>query len=209
MSADVGKRFLYSAVLIFVRGMSHVPTDIKLPLFVWWHFWINDWKSSPTIDINVKSFSNMLQWHNCFAFIISSLSKYFKIFQWLAVLLFLSRLCKKKFLVSRNLFCQQIPSADFCRQQIFFLSADSISKFLLSADLFFVSKYLCRRHGHDAHAGIYSFAPGLLLVGEVFAFGRRAISLLWWFHSFCRTFQEVRPPCRNHGKTENSCGLPR
>jgi hypothetical protein len=76
-------------------------------------------------------------------------------------------LCKKKFLVSRNRFCQQIPSADFCCQQIFFLSADSISKFLLTADFFFVSKCLCRHHLNDAHAGIYSFAPGLLLVGEV------------------------------------------
>ncbi len=80
-----------------------------------------------------------------------------------AVFLFLSRLCKKKFLVSRFRFCQQNPSADFCRQQIFFLSADSISKFLSSADLFFVSKCLCRCHGHDAHAGMYRFAPAAFL----------------------------------------------
>ena len=79
------------------------------------------------------------------------------------VSLFLSRFCKKKFLVSRFRFCQQIPSADFCCQQIFFLSADSISKFLSSADFFFVSKCLCRRHLNDAHAGIVRFAPACFL----------------------------------------------
>ena len=96
-------------------------------------------------------------------FIICSLRKCFKVFPSPAVLLFLSRLCKKTFLVSRFRFCQQIPSADFCSQQILFLSADSISKFLSSADLFFVSKCLCRRHGNDAHAGIFSFAPARFL----------------------------------------------
>ena len=78
-------------------------------------------------------------------------------------MLFLSRLCKKTLLVSRFRFWQQNPSADFYRQQIFFLSADSISKFLSSADLFFVSKCLCRRHGNDAHAGICRFAPASFL----------------------------------------------
>jgi hypothetical protein len=34
LSADSVKRFLKSAVSILVRGMSHVPTDIKLPLIV-------------------------------------------------------------------------------------------------------------------------------------------------------------------------------
>ena len=53
----------------------------------------------------------------------------FQVFSIAAVLLFLSRLCKKKFPVIRLRFCQQIPSADFCIQQIFFLSSDSISKF--------------------------------------------------------------------------------
>jgi hypothetical protein len=79
------------------------------------------------------------------------------------VSIFLSRFCKKKFLVSRFRFCQQIPSADFCRQQIFFLSADSISIFFSSADFFFVSKCLCRRHLNDAHAGIVRFAPACFL----------------------------------------------
>jgi hypothetical protein len=79
------------------------------------------------------------------------------------VSLFLSRVCKKKFLVSRFRFCQQIPSADFCSQQIFFLSANSISKFLSSADFIFVSKCLCRRHLIDAHAGIVRFAPAYFL----------------------------------------------
>jgi hypothetical protein len=32
--------------------------------------------------------------------------------------------------VSRFVFCQQIPSADFCREQFFFLSPDSVSRFL-------------------------------------------------------------------------------
>jgi hypothetical protein len=59
--------------------------------------------------------------------------------------------------------CQQIPSADFCRQQTSFLSADSISKFLSSADFFFVSKCLCRRHLNDAHAGIVRFVPACFL----------------------------------------------
>ncbi len=119
---------------------------------------------SPKKFINVKGNSNRLQWHvNCR--ICHLLSKqFFKLFPLPAVLLFLSRLCKKKFPVSRFRFCQQIPSADFCGQQIFFLSADSISKFLSSADLFFVSKCLCRRHGNDAHAGIFSFAPACFLL---------------------------------------------
>ncbi len=47
---------------------------------------------------------------------------------------------------------------------MFFLSADSISKFLSSADFFFfVSKCLCRRHINDAHAGIVRFAPACFL----------------------------------------------
>jgi hypothetical protein len=79
------------------------------------------------------------------------------------VSIFLSRFCKKKFLVSRFRFCQKILSADFCRQQIFFLSADSISKFLSSADFFFVSKCLCRRHLNDAHAGIVRIVPASFL----------------------------------------------
>ena len=72
-------------------------------------------------------------------------------------------MCKKTFLVSRFCFCQQIQSADFCCQQNIFLSADSLSKFLSTADFFFVSKCLCRRHGNDAHTGIFSFAPAWFL----------------------------------------------
>ena len=72
------------------------------------------------------------------------------------VSLFLRRFCKKTFLVRR-----------------FFLSADSVSKILSSADSyakfcrlhisFFVSKCLCRRHLNDAHAGIVRFAPAYFL----------------------------------------------
>jgi hypothetical protein len=79
------------------------------------------------------------------------------------VYLFLSRFCKKKCLVSRFRFCQQIPSADFCRQQIFFLSADSISKIFVLSRFLFVSKCLGRRHLNDAHAGIVRFAPACFL----------------------------------------------
>jgi hypothetical protein len=60
-----------------------------------------------------------------------------------------------------------IPSADFCRQQIFFFSADSVSKFLSSEDFSFVSKCLCRRHLNDAHAGIVRFAPACFLMEEL------------------------------------------
>ena len=45
------------------------------------------------------------------------------------------------FIVSRFVFCQQILSADFYRQQICLLSADSVSRFLSSADLSFVSRF--------------------------------------------------------------------
>jgi hypothetical protein len=40
--------------------------------------------------------------------------------------------------ISRFGFSRQILSADFCRQQIRFLSADSVSRFLRSAVLIFV-----------------------------------------------------------------------
>jgi hypothetical protein len=45
------------------------------------------------------------------------------------------------FIVSRFVFCQQILSADFPRQQICFLSADSVSRFPSSADVSFVSRF--------------------------------------------------------------------
>ncbi len=44
-----------------------------------------------------------------------------------------------------------------------FLSADSRSIVLLSADLLFVNICLCRRHGNDAQAGLISFAPACFL----------------------------------------------
>ena len=90
-------------------------------------------------------------------------------------------------------------SADFAfisrfRQQIFFLSADSISKFLSSADLFFVSKCLCRCHQNDAHAGICRFAPAGFLsetfspsAGAHFRFYHDSIRFAgppWHFSSF-------------------------
>jgi hypothetical protein len=43
--------------------------------------------------------------------------------------------------VSEDVSNQQIPSADFPRQQFRFLSADSVSRFLFSADLLFVSRF--------------------------------------------------------------------
>ena len=114
---------------------------------------------SPKLDINVKGDSNRLQWHvNCRIYHLLS-KQIFQVLPIASSLAFLSRLCKKKFPVTRFRFCQQ----NFCSQQIFFLSADSISKFLSSADLFFVSKCLCGRHGNDAHAGIFSFAPACVL----------------------------------------------
>ena len=48
--------------------------------------------------------------------------------------IFVSRFCQQISLVSRFVFCQQILSADFSRQQIRFLSADSVSRFLKLAD---------------------------------------------------------------------------
>jgi hypothetical protein len=46
---------------------------------------------------------------------------------------------------------------------MFFLSEVFISKFLSSADFFFVSKCLCRSHLNDAYAGIIRFAPAYFL----------------------------------------------
>jgi hypothetical protein len=56
-------------------------------------------------------------------------------------------------------FCQQI----FCRQQIFFLSADSVSKFLSSADFFFFQQMSLQVSSKYAHAGIVRFAPACFL----------------------------------------------
>jgi len=46
-----------------------------------------------------------------------------------AGLFFVSRFCQQISLVSRFVFCQQILSADFPRQQMCLLSADSVSRF--------------------------------------------------------------------------------
>jgi hypothetical protein len=81
------------------------------------------------------------------AFMMFYFSKYFEIFSIISSLAFLKQVVREEFSVSRFRFCQQIPSAD------------SFSKFLLSADWFFVSKCLCRRHENDAHACMFSFAP--------------------------------------------------
>ena len=48
------------------------------------------------------------------------------------------------FIVSRFVFCQQILSADFYRQQICLLSADSVSRFLYLEVFNFVSRFLSR-----------------------------------------------------------------
>ncbi len=47
--------------------------------------------------------------------------------------IFVSRFRQQIFIISRFVFCQQIPSADFCCQQFFFLSANSVSRFLKQA----------------------------------------------------------------------------
>jgi hypothetical protein len=52
-----------------------------------------------------------------------------KVFSSSADLFFVSRFCQQISLVSRFVFCQQILSADFPRQQICLLSADSVSRF--------------------------------------------------------------------------------
>ena len=107
---------------------------------------------SPAIDINVKGVIIRLQWH-VYSYIYHLFSK--QIFQF--------------FHRQHSCFtCQQILSADFCHEQIFFLSADSKSIFLSSADLFFDSKCLCRHHGNDAHAGVFSFAPACCFLMEKF-----------------------------------------
>ena len=46
------------------------------------------------------------------------------------------------FIVSRFVFCQQILSADFYRQQICLLSADSVKRFPYLAVFVFVSRFL-------------------------------------------------------------------
>jgi hypothetical protein len=53
-----------------------------------------------------------------------------KVFPSSADSIFVRRFCQQIFIISRFIFCQQISSADFCRQQFFFLSADSVSRFL-------------------------------------------------------------------------------
>ena len=77
-----------------------------------------------------------------------SLSIYVRIFLSSAVLLCLRSFCQKMFLVSRFPFVSR-----FC-QQICIFSADSVSRFSLSADLIFVSRFLCRRQRNDAARSI-------------------------------------------------------
>ena len=103
-------------------------------------------------------------------------------------------------------FLKQILSEDVSCQQILFLSADFVSRFLLSADfvfvsrfrqkIFFVSRFVfrqqmslhlstkrrSRRHIH--------FHASLFREGNIFSSGGRAFSLQSRLHSFCRTFQK-------------------
>jgi hypothetical protein len=117
------------------------------------------------------------------AFIICPLSKYFKIFSIAKCLSFLKQILKE----------------EVSCQQILFLSADSVSRFLWSADLlfvsrfykqifvisrfFFVSKCLCRRHLNDAHAGIVRFAPACFLTEK---FSPSAGAHFRFYHNFIR-----------------------
>lgn len=73
---------------------------------------------------------------------------------------FLRRFHHQKFFFQADCIRGCFVSGGFCCQQILFLSADSVSNLALSADLFFVSKRLCICHQIDAHAGVFSFAPG-------------------------------------------------
>ena len=98
-------------------------------------------------------------------------------------------------------------ASSLCQLKLF-LSADSASRFLSSEDLLFVSRFnskifvvsrfaFCRQMSLQTSWKLCScrhiqFRASLHLVGKVFAFDRRALSLLWRFHSFCRTFQECR-----------------
>jgi hypothetical protein len=114
-------------------------------------------------------------------------------------------------------FLKQILSEDVSCQQILFLSADFVSRFLLSADfvfvcrfrqkIFFVSRFVfrqqmslhlstkrrSRRHIH--------FHASLFREGNIFSSGGRAFSLQSRLHSFCRSFQwaaagrTARPVC--------------
>ena len=102
-------------------------------------------------------------------------------------------------------FLNQTLSEDVSCQQILFLSADFVSRFLLSADfvfvsrfrqkIFFVSRFVfrqqmslhlstkrrSRRHIH--------FHASLFREGNIFSSGGRAFSLQSRLHSFCRNFQ--------------------
>jgi hypothetical protein len=65
-----------------------------------------------------------------------------KVFSSSADSFFVSRFCQQISIVSRFVFCQQILSADFYRQQICLLSADSVSRFPYLAVFLFVSRFL-------------------------------------------------------------------
>jgi hypothetical protein len=66
-----------------------------------------------------------------------------KVFSSSADSFFVSRFCQQISIVSRFVFCQQILSADFYRQQICLLSADSVSRFLY-LEVFILSTDFCR-----------------------------------------------------------------
>ena len=109
--------------------MSHVLTYSTLPLIVGGCFSINDWITitNPRYQCQGRqqSAATTRFMLHLWCFILANISRYFLSS---AVLLFLSRLCKKNFLsadfvfVSR--FRQQILSANFCCQLIGFLLAN-------------------------------------------------------------------------------------
>jgi hypothetical protein len=113
-------------------------------------------------------------------------------------------LCKKKFLVSRNLFCQQIPSADFCRQQIFFLSADSISKFFVVKKFVFLSANVFADVMEIALTPAYTVSRQACFLLEKFS---PSVGAQFRFYDdsirFAGPSWKVRPCTRNREKVEN------
>ena len=82
-----------------------------------------------------KGVSKTHRWRVYWCIYLCSLIRYFRSFPIISSFAFLAKL------VSEDVSNQQIPSADFPRQQFRFLSADSVSRFLFSADLLFVSRF--------------------------------------------------------------------
>jgi hypothetical protein len=104
---------------------------------------------------------------------------------------------------------KQIMSEDVSCQQILFLSADFVNRFLLSADfvfvsrfrqkIFFVSRFVFRQQ-MSSHLSTkrrsrrhIHFHASLFREGNIFSSGGRAFSLQSRLHSFCRTFLKKRP----------------